>query len=83
MFLGYEKFRVAVKDGTSDPSISNLVAYAQYLSHGGTPRGWGELTSTDILLMQTYYEEQKIKEMEGQAILIAKHIAKLFGGNDG
>lgn len=81
--MGYERFRSSIRDGTSDPNIAQLIAYAQYLSNGGTPRGWGELSTTDILLMQTYTEEQKLKELEGQAILIAKYIGKLFGGEDG
>ena len=79
--MGYEKFRTAVTDGTSNPDISYLVAYAQYLCHGGTPSGWMEFTDTDILMMQTYYNERRMKEMEAQAILIANNIAKLFGGN--
>lgn len=78
--LGYEKFRLGIKEGTSDPRVSRLITYAQYLSNGGTPQGWMQLNETDILLMQTYYNEQKYKELEGQAILIAKYIGKLFGG---
>ena len=39
-----------------------------------------QFTDTDILLMQTYYNEQRYKELEAQAILIANNIAKLFGG---
>lgn len=70
-----------MKDGTSDPEISYLIAYAQYLSNGGTPNGWMQFNDTDILLMQTYNNEQKMKELEAQAILIANNIAKLFGGN--
>lgn len=42
-----------------------------------------QMSDTDILLMQTCYNEQKYKELEAQAILIAKHIGKLFGGNNG
>ena len=82
ILLGYDRFRNAVAEGTQDPNVSYLIAYAQYLSNGGTPSGWGELTDTDIMLMQAYYNEQKYKELESQAILIAKHIAKLFGGGD-
>ena len=78
--MGYEKFRTAVKEGTSDPDISYLVAYAQYLSNGGTPEGWMQFTNTDVILMQTYYNEQKYRESEAQAILIANNIAKLFNG---
>lgn len=78
--LGYEKFRKAVSDGTSNPHLSSLVAYAQYLANGGTPSGWMQFTETDILLMQTYYNERRMKEMEAQAILIANNIGKLFGG---
>ena len=81
MPLGYEKFRLGIKDGTSDPNISHLIAYAQYLSNGGTPQGWMQFTDTDIILMQTYLYEQRYKELEGQAILIAKYIGKLFGGD--
>lgn len=81
--MGYEKFRSGIKDGTSDPEISQLIAYAQYLSNGGTPQGWMQLSQTDILLMQTYANEQRYKELEGQAILIAKYIGKLFGGQNG
>ena len=39
-----------------------------------------QMTDTDILLMQTFYNDQKMKEMEAQAILIANNISKLFGG---
>lgn len=77
--LGYDRFRNAVADGTQNPDLNYLVAYARYLSHGGTPKGWGQLTDTDIAMMEAYYSEQRFKEMESQAILIAKHIAKLFG----
>ena len=38
-----------------------------------------QFTETDILLMQTYLYENKMKEMEAQSILNAKYIAKLFG----
>lgn len=79
--LGYEKFRLAIKEGTSDPEVSRLIAYAQYLSNGGTPNGWMQFTETDVVLMQTYYNEQRYKEIEGQAILIANNIAKLFSGD--
>ena len=79
-YLGYEKFRSGIQDGTQDPDISRLIAYAQYLSNGGTPSGWMEFTDTDILLMQTYHNESKYKELEGQAILIANYIAKMFNG---
>lgn len=40
-----------------------------------------QFNETDILLMQTYLYENRIKEMEAQAILNAKYIAKLFGGD--
>lgn len=79
--MGYDRFANAISEGTSDPKIAELITYARYLCNGGTPTGWNELTSTDILLMQGYYNESKFKEMEGQAILIAKHISKLFGGD--
>lgn len=58
-----------------------MVAYAQYLANGGTPKGWMQFTETDILLMQTYYNESRYKELEAQAILIAKYIGKIFGGD--
>ena len=80
--LGYEKFRSAISDGTSDPYTMKMVAYAQYLSNGGTPEGWMTFTDTDILLMQTYYNERRMKEMEAQAILIANNISKMFGGKE-
>ena len=79
--LGYEKFRSAVKDGAPDQFTAKMVAYAQYLSNGGTPQGWMQLTDTDVLLMQTYYNESRYKEIEAQAILIANYIGKLFGGD--
>lgn len=69
-------------DGTSDPEISKLIAYAQYLSNGGTPDGWMRFTDTDILMMQTYYNERRYKELEAQAILIANNIGKLLGGKE-
>ena len=40
-----------------------------------------QFTNTDILLMQTYNSEARYKELEAQAILIAKYIGKLFGGD--
>lgn len=57
-----------------------MIAYAQYLSNGGTHDGWMQMTETDILMMQTYYNESRYKELEAQAILIANNIAKLFNG---
>lgn len=72
---------MAIQDGTSDKEVSYLIAYAQYLSNGGTPKGWMQMTPTDILLMQTFYNENRYKELEAQAILIAKYIGKLFGGD--
>lgn len=80
--LGYERFRSGIADGTSDPKVNYYIAYAQYLANGGTYSGWMQMTETDILMMQTYYNEQRYKEMEGQAILIAKYISKLFGGGN-
>lgn len=40
-----------------------------------------QFNDTDILLMQTYYYDNRYKELEAQAILIAKYIAKVFGGD--
>lgn len=40
-----------------------------------------QFNETDILMMQTYRNEMKYKEMEGQAILIANYIGKMFGGD--
>ena len=80
--MGINLFHGAVKEGTERNDIAYLIAYARYLNNGGTPKGWKEMTFSDIALMNIYDTAHKEMLLEAQSIYIANAIGKLFGGKE-
>ena len=61
------------------PESALLYTYGVYLSNGGTPQGFMDMTPEDIQLMYTVHTCEKNKEATTLLSGIAKILTKLMG----
>lgn len=59
-----------------------LYTYGTYLSRGGTPQTFQDLTPEDIQLMYTVYTAEERRKESALLSGMAKILGKMFGGEE-
>lgn len=74
----YELARAIGSGDPLSPQASMLHAYGIYLSNGGTPKGFMDMTEDDIQIMYTTYTANKTHERTELLKELVKIIQKMF-----